>query len=282
MSPNIEKVWISRPHNVPRFVESGLYDKIRSGSTQVIYDAEAIFSEREKIRCELFNQEFDKKIQEDEIELLSKADLVVSVSDKEKKLLSNHTDKKIFKVAHPMSFKNAEYDNFDNREDILFVGNMQGDRLISPNVDSIYYFMSSFGESLQKAGIPIRLVGAIDKEHQDNWESLGAICEGRVDDLKPFFDKAIISIAPTRFAAGIPHKVHESLAHGVPVMYTKLIGSQISEPLIENALIENLNPELLSNKAQLEDLFKEQIKGCTNDMSEDEFEYEIKKISQNT
>jgi hypothetical protein len=181
-----------------------------------------------------------------------------------------------------MTFKNAEYDNFDNREDILFVGNMQGDRLISPNVDSIYYFMSSFGESLQKAGIPIRLVGAIDKEHQDNWESLGAICEGRVDDLKPFFDKAIISIAPTRFAAGIPHKVHESLAHGVPVMYTKLIGSQISEPLIENALIENLNPELLSNKAQLEDLFKEQIKGCTNDMSEDEFEYEIKKISQNT
>ena len=278
----IEKVWIGRPHNIQKFISLGLYEKALQSNVKIIYDAEAIFSEREKIRCELFDQKFDAHDQNKEISLLQYADLVVSVSDKEKMIFANYIDedKQIFKVSHPMSLKNATYKNFKNREDILFIGNMTGDKFHSPNVDSIYYFMNLFGETLKKANIPIRLIGAIDKQHQDKWESLGAICEGQVDNLQPFFDKALISIAPTRFAAGIPHKVHESLASGVPVMYSKLISSQVSKNIIEDALIENLNHELLTNKNKLESIFNQQIKECSFDMSEDEFQMTIKKISE--
>jgi glycosyltransferase involved in cell wall biosynthesis len=34
-------------------------------------------------------------------------------------------------------------------------------------------------------------------------------------------------IAPTRFAAGIPHKVTEAAAHGVPVVLTPLLAGQL-------------------------------------------------------
>lgn len=35
-------------------------------------------------------------------------------------------------------------------------------------------------------------------------------------------------VAPTRFAAGIPHKVHQAAAFGVPVVATTLIAEQAS------------------------------------------------------
>jgi glycosyltransferase involved in cell wall biosynthesis len=50
---------------------------------------------------------------------------------------------------------------------------------------------------------------------------------GRVEDLARSFDRARISLAPARFAAGIPHKVHEAAAHGVPVVATPLLAQQL-------------------------------------------------------
>jgi GT2 family glycosyltransferase len=276
--PSIDKVWISRPHNVPNFVKSGLHEIALKNSSKIVYDAEAIFSEREKIRCKIFNERFDSRIEEEEIALLENADIIVSVSDREKELLSKHTTNRIFKVAHPMPSINTDFRNFDNRSDILFIGNLKGTRNESPNVDSIYHFLDKYSKPFIDSGIPIRLIGAIDSEHQKEWESSGAICEGRVDDLQPFFNKALITIAPTRFAAGIPHKVHESLAHGVPVMYTELIGSQVTKDPINEALLKNLSPDFLSKKSNLEILFKKQIQGCSNDMSEDDFKNTIKEI----
>ena len=36
------------------------------------------------------------------------------------------------------------------------------------------------------------------------------------------------SIAPTRFAAGIPHKVHEAAANGLPSVVTPLLAGQLT------------------------------------------------------
>ena len=50
---------------------------------------------------------------------------------------------------------------------------------------------------------------------------------GPVDDLAGYFDQARVVVVPTRFAAGIPHKVHQSAALGVPVVATDLIAGQV-------------------------------------------------------
>ena len=34
-------------------------------------------------------------------------------------------------------------------------------------------------------------------------------------------------MAPTRFAAGIPHKIHEAVGYGVPVVATQLLADQL-------------------------------------------------------
>ena len=50
---------------------------------------------------------------------------------------------------------------------------------------------------------------------------------GRLPDLTELYDSSRVFVAPTRYAAGIPHKVHEAAARGVPVVATPLLASQL-------------------------------------------------------
>ena len=43
-----------------------------------------------------------------------------------------------------------------------------------------------------------------------------------------FYDACRIFIAPTRFAAGIPYKVHEAAANGLPSVVTPLLAGQLT------------------------------------------------------
>ncbi len=49
---------------------------------------------------------------------------------------------------------------------------------------------------------------------------------GKVDDLTPLYNRVRVFVAPTRFAAGLPYKVCEAAAYGLPTVAT-LIGSQL-------------------------------------------------------
>lgn len=50
---------------------------------------------------------------------------------------------------------------------------------------------------------------------------------GRVDDLYRLFDRTRVFVAPIRFAAGIPIKVLDAAAHGVPFVVTQLVADQL-------------------------------------------------------
>jgi len=50
---------------------------------------------------------------------------------------------------------------------------------------------------------------------------------GEVADTIPLYDAHRVFVAPTRFAAGVPYKVHEAASYGVPVVATTLLGEQL-------------------------------------------------------
>jgi len=45
--------------------------------------------------------------------------------------------------------------------------------------------------------------------------------------LEALYDRSRVFVAPTRFAAGVPHKVHEAAANGVPTIVTELLCGQL-------------------------------------------------------
>jgi O-antigen biosynthesis protein len=50
---------------------------------------------------------------------------------------------------------------------------------------------------------------------------------GAVADLTQLYDSHRVFVAPARFAAGIPYKVHEAAAFGLPVVATTLLARQL-------------------------------------------------------
>jgi O-antigen biosynthesis protein len=48
-----------------------------------------------------------------------------------------------------------------------------------------------------------------------------------VEDLTSLYNEARVFVAPTRFAAGIPLKVIEAAARGVPIVGSPLVASQL-------------------------------------------------------
>jgi glycosyltransferase involved in cell wall biosynthesis len=51
---------------------------------------------------------------------------------------------------------------------------------------------------------------------------------GEIGDTVPLYDSHRVFIAPTRYAAGVPYKVHEAASYGVPVVATELLRAQLA------------------------------------------------------
>ena len=50
---------------------------------------------------------------------------------------------------------------------------------------------------------------------------------GRVEDLASWYDRARVFVAPSRIAAGIPLKVLEAAANGIPAVVTPPLAAQL-------------------------------------------------------
>jgi glycosyltransferase involved in cell wall biosynthesis len=112
------------------------------------------------------------------------------------------------------------------RNGLLFVGAIE-DR--SPNEDALLWFvreMWAFMSPEQRAAMPIRHAGVMTSQqlraYADRVTFLGA-----VPDLRPVYNEARIFVAPTRFAAGLPQKVYEAAANGLPVIASPLLAKQL-------------------------------------------------------
>ena len=60
---------------------------------------------------------------------------------------------------------------------------------------------------------------------------------GHVGDLVPLYESHRIFVAATRFATGIPWKVHEAMAHGIPCIISKLLADQLELVWDEEAMV---------------------------------------------
>jgi glycosyltransferase involved in cell wall biosynthesis len=65
---------------------------------------------------------------------------------------------------------------------------------------------------------------------------------GTVPDLAPWYNASRVVVIPTRFAAGIPIKAHDAAAHGVPLVVSALIATQLGWQHGHELLQTSLDP----------------------------------------
>ncbi len=109
---------------------------------------------------------------------------------------------------------------FAERAGMCFVGNYRH----GPNVDGVRWFVHAVMPLLraQRAGLTLHIAGS---EMTDEIRALAGpdvVVHGWVEDLADLLSRMRLSVAPLRFGAGFKGKVATSLAHGVPVVGTRI------------------------------------------------------------
>lgn len=156
-----------------------------------------------------------------EIALYRKFDLVFTFSDFDRQLLASYAPDLKIATRLPQRFTGA-VDGSRQSDAILFVGAM--DRPV--NIQAALFFAREVFPLVRKVvpGASFYIVGSNPtpevKALSDG--SSNIIVTGFVDDLKPFYAKARVSVAPLFIGGGIITKILDSMAIGVPVITTAI------------------------------------------------------------
>ena len=230
-SDTFDLIWISRPKNMKDFLSSGCWPASRRHRPYLVYDAEAIYAERQIRQAEVQGRELSAcekdGMRSDELELARRADMVVTVSEGEAAVFRSAgiaNTVRLSAVERPDPGDQA----FERRTDILFLGAIHGDA--TPNADAVAWYSDRILPPVRRElGGHVRLkVAGINRSAAISGLDGSAIdLLGPVARLGPLFNAARVFVAPTRFAAGIPLKVLSAAAHGVPVVATELLAEQL-------------------------------------------------------
>ncbi|ELS01505.1 putative glycosyltransferase [Xenococcus sp. PCC 7305] len=258
-------VFVSRPHNMNHLNYILSQENILDG-TKIIYDAEALYCLREfalqKLRGKPLSQEEQQAKIQEELEIALNSDLIISVSEAEQQKFLDHGYPSVEILGH--SLMTVPTPNiFAKRQSILFVGAIY--EIDSPNADSVLWFSRKIFPLIQEelgAEVNFLVVGnntvpELNKKIA-KLNNPGIKMLGRVDNLLQIYNRSRLFIAPTRFAAGIPHKIHEAASYGLPVVTTSAIAKQLSWQNEQELLTAN-KPQDFANQCirlyQEEDLW---------------------------
>lgn len=223
-----DTILISRPHNLARF-----YNTARSffPGAQIIYDAEALFYIREKLRAKLLGINPDKAKEDERVELdmLCLADKTIAVSQVEREIIERERPiiaGKVHVWGYALPARPTPH-NFHKRGGLLFTGNLNAE---NPNEDSIIYFVKSVWPKVRnRLGCPLAITGSNPTKRVIDLASDSVLVTGYLpaDDLLHYYNGYRVFIVPTRYAAGISQKLYEAMSYGIPAVVSNIIADQL-------------------------------------------------------
>ncbi len=133
-----------------------------------------------------------------------------------------------------------------NGKNLLFTGTMN----YFPNSDAVIYFCNDIFPLIKErhSDVNFYIVGNHPTEQVRRLaEQKGVIVTGYVEDIRPYFKKASVFVAPLRAGSGIQTKNLEAMAMGTPVVTTS-IGAMGLEADLDSDLLIADTPEIFADK----------------------------------
>lgn len=225
-----DTIIVSRPHNMQAFNCYAEASPEALAGAHVVYDAEALYCMREirqrSVAGEPLPPGTAERMIAEETALAARASDVLVVNETEAAHFRGRVSAQVTRLGYAVPSRPG-HAPFAARRGFLFVGPLLEDG--TPNVDAVAWFAAAvlprirerIGEvALEVAGVHRSLrIGAI--------RDPGFRLLGFVADLPGLYDQCRVFVAPTRYSAGIPLKVIEAGAHGVPAVATPLLAAQL-------------------------------------------------------
>jgi len=224
-----DAVVVSRPHNM-QYLKAAVGADLAGLGAPCVYDAEAVFALRDIGRRALTSQPMSdaehRTLVDAELALARGCAAVLVVSDGERRLFAAAMAAPVHVVSHAVDSAPTRTPA-DCRRSMLFVGAFGPN---SPNDDAVEAFVRDVLPVLRARGCdaPLAIAGArVPDRFHAMAPGAGIAIHSDVDDLTMLYEDARVFVAPTRFGAGIPLKVIEAAARGVPVVATTLVARQL-------------------------------------------------------
>ena len=100
-------------------------------------------------------------------------------------------------------------------KDLFFLGAFVSDE--SPNTDAILYFVNEiFPLVSEKINCKLIIGGDQPTNAIEELETEKIKVKGFIEDPKKYYRGCKLFVAPHRFAGGIPYKISEAMANGLP------------------------------------------------------------------
>lgn len=239
---DFDYIWLCRTHNLMRIGDQVQQAVGVNPDLKVIFDTEALSCLRENARDQLKQSgEETDLISQVRAELMAPVSprAIIAVNQIDTQAISQSQSATVIEIPHVIASRNSP-PGIKHRQGIFFCGAFH--TMDSPNYDGLVWFLDQVWPLIQQgdptstftfagyAGEGVDLA-ALAAGYQ------GASYAGCVDSLTPYYDAARVFIAPTRYAGGIPIKVMESMAEGVPTVCTSLLKSQL---VLSSATIDDV------------------------------------------
>lgn len=220
-------IWVSRLRNLKAH-----YCELKEHlpDTPIVFDSECLTSYREIQRLRIIGEQTSSGLEQalirNEVDWISKANLVLAVSETERSLLAqNGVSSTVLGHKAEGAPSNGQ---FEARSTVLFLGRFGGPSIIPathlPNEDAYSYLREIHASMPTEPRIRFVVAGT----GSDRLARIEGIeLTGQQRWLEPLFQRARLFVAPTRFSGGIPLKVLDALARGVPVVTTPHLAAQL-------------------------------------------------------
>ncbi len=192
--------------------------------SRVIFDTVDLHFLRDSREAEVTQNARAKQLaqekQQVEYKIVAEADETWVVSGVEKEiLLTSYPQKSIEIVSNIVDVPGSQRP-FSMRSDILFIGNFQH----KPNVDAVLFFAREIYPVVKRRLSTVKFYVIGDKAPPEvaSLACSDVIVTGWQRDVRPYFDKVRLSVAPLRWGAGVKGKINQSMSFGVPVVGTSV------------------------------------------------------------
>jgi len=225
-------IWISRAHNFRQLFEVISHSGVGLESAHLVLDTEAVFSLRNAAQAELDDLPFNlPRALAHEFEGAWLCDHVVAVNQAEAAVLRTLSLPSVGVVG----FRQVSCPTpapWNKRRGLLHVGALTAST--SPNCDGLRWYIDAVQPALEALigceAATLTVAGHLTDDLDLSWlrDHPAINFLGPVTDLTPLYASHRVFVAPTRFAAGVPTKVLDAAAHGLPVACTELLVRQLS------------------------------------------------------
>lgn len=237
---------ISRPHNVHYHMP---VVKKCHPNAKVIYDTEALWYRRYDMQMSITVRLPWWAYRYDEIGLAQQVDYCFVVNNEEKEILHANGVKNVKILAHALNVHD-QGKPYSDRKDFLVVGGIL--EVDSSNEDGLWHYLeTAWGDVQAKTGVGLNVTGHKHTERLACNTFPQVKLLGLVENLVPLYETNRVFVASTRFATGIPWKVHEAMAHGIPCVISELLAHQLGLKWDEDAMVARTPEEFVEKSIRL-------------------------------